>query len=147
MKTAVLAILLGVLIGIMLPMTSLAQVKLNPDLKPEFAPSFTVSGGGRAQGALVILQIIAGSLIYIAGPLAVLMIVWGGSGYVTSRGDQNAMDGAKKTITWAILGLLVIMISYVLVTNVIILVRSTGETPATTTEQPSPAPTPPPSST
>lgn len=110
-----------------LPAIALAQVQLNSDLlKPAYAPEFNVSGGNRASVANVVLQLIAGSLIYAAGPLAVLILAFGGLRYVTSHGDQTQMEEAKKTITWAIIGLLVIIVSWALVVNIIRILQSTG---------------------
>lgn len=115
-----------------MPLSGLAQVKMDQNLKPEFAPTFNVESSNRAQGAIVILQIIAGSLIYAAGPLAVLMIAVGGLRYVASHGDQNQMDGAKKTITYAVVGLALIIVSYSIVVSIITVVSQTGQ--ATTTQ-------------
>lgn len=135
-KTVTLAFITGLLVSLALPFSAFAQVKMDPTLKPEFAPSFTVDSKNPAQGAVAILQIIAGSLIFAAGPLAVLMIAFGGLRYVTSHGEQNQMDGAKKTITYAVIGLLVIIVSYAIVTNIITIISATG------TSAPSEATTP-----
>lgn len=96
-----------------------AQVSIQEDLKPQYAPSIESKSGDRTAPVSIVLQLIAGSLIYVAGPLAVLMIAIGGLRYVTSRGDQNAMEEAKKTIMWAVIGLIVIILSFAIVTNVI----------------------------
>lgn len=97
----------------------LAQVQMNEELRPDFAPNINPAGGDRTAPVNIVLQLIAGSLIYAAGPIAVLMIAIGGLRYVTSRGDQNAMEEAKKTILWAVIGLVVIILSFAIVTNVI----------------------------
>ena len=51
----------------------------------------------------------------IVGILAVLMIVLGGFRYVTSRGDDEQSESGKKTMQWAILGLVTTLLAYVLV--------------------------------
>lgn len=96
-----------------------AQVEINENLKPQFSPSIQSTSGDRTAPVNIVLQLIAGSLIYAAGPIAVLMIALGGLQYVTSHGDQNAMEGAKKTIMWAVIGLVVIILSFAIVTNTI----------------------------
>lgn len=108
--------------------TAKAQISIDAQLKPEYAATVPTSTdpGSRVAPINIILQLIAGSLIYAAGPIAVLMIAIGGFRYVTSRGDQTAMEGAKKTIMWAIIGLLVIIISYAIVTNIIQIIGTTG---------------------
>ncbi len=50
---------------------------------------------------------IAQTLIIIIGGFAVIMIVIGGFRYVVSVGDQNAVQGAKNTILYAVIGLVV----------------------------------------
>lgn len=104
-----------------------AQVEINPDLKPQYAVSITPTNAKEAPWAAIniILQLIVGSLIYAAGPVAVLMLAIGGVRYVISHGDQNQMEEAKKTIKWAIIGLLVIMVSYLIVQNVINILSAT----------------------
>ncbi len=118
--------LISFILFVALPMASFAAVQENPELKPEFAADIINRAGSRANAVNIILQLIAGSLIYAAGPLAVLMIAWGGSSYVTSHGDQTKMEAAKKTIMWAIFGLLIIVVSYAIVTNIIVIISTTG---------------------
>jgi len=109
--------------------TLIAQVPLNPELKPEYATNFTNIADKSAAGyGNYVLQIVAGSLIYVAGPLAVLMIAFGGWSYVNARGDQTKLEEAKKTLIWASLGLAAIIISYTVVSNVINIILSTTNT-------------------
>jgi hypothetical protein len=125
----------------------LAQVPLNDNLRPENAVYIPVESPGEsrqnasANVANVVLQLIAGSLIYAAGPIAVLMLAIGGFRYVISHGDQTQMEAAKKNITWAIIGLLVILVSWIIVSNVIKVVTQTAvQTPTTTSVQPAAQP-------
>lgn len=102
------------------------QVQMDPNLKPEYAPGYTATGS-RAAPVTSVLQTLAGSLIYVAGPLAVLMIAVGGFMYVTSHGDSTQMENAKKTIMFAIIGLVVIILSWAIVTNIATIFLSTGK--------------------
>lgn len=124
----------------------LAQVTLEQNLRPGNAAYIPVNSTGQnpqnaaANVANIILQLIAGSLIYAAGPLAVLMLVIGGFRYVISHGDQTQMEAAKKNITWAIVGLLVILVSWIIVDNVIKIITTTAPSAvSTSSEQPSAA--------
>ena len=99
--------------------TLLAQVRIDPSLKPEYAAGIEVKGGTRVSEVNLIMQLLAGSLIYLAGPIAVFMIALGGLRYVMSRGDQTQMEEAKKTLTFAIIGLVVIVLSYAIISNII----------------------------
>lgn len=69
-------------------------------------------------------RIIAGALSII-GSFALLMFVYGGVLWMTSRGDTKQIQKGKDTLTWAILGLVIIFSSYVLV-NALITGITTG---------------------
>ena len=53
--------------------------------------------------------------------IAVLMLIWGGINYLTSAGDEDKAKTGKKTISYAIIGLVIAGIAYAIV-NVIITV-------------------------
>lgn len=58
-------------------------------------------------------------LLFIAGAAAVLVIVIGGIRYITSDGDPNAASKAKNTIIFALVGLVITIMSYSIVNFVI----------------------------
>ncbi len=51
----------------------------------------------------------------VIGIVAVIMIVYAGARMVISAGNEEQINGAKKTITWAIIGLAVSMLAYSIV--------------------------------
>ncbi len=53
------------------------------------------------------------------GLLAVIMIIYGGVSYVTSAGNDEAVGKAKKIIMYAIIGIILILLSFVLVRAVL----------------------------
>ncbi len=53
------------------------------------------------------------------GGIAVLMLVFGGIMYITSAGDSSKADTAKNIIQYAIIGLIVALMSLIIVTQVI----------------------------
>ena len=63
-----------------------------------------------------VLSGIVQSLLIFAAAIAVLFLIIGGFRYVVSTGNPDQVEGAKKTILYAILGLIVIFVAYVLVT-------------------------------
>lgn len=69
-----------------------------------------------------LFQFAVNFILYASGSVAVVLLVIGGIRYVTSLGDQERLEGAKKTIKYAIAGLLVVILAYALVTNVIDLI-------------------------
>jgi hypothetical protein len=58
-------------------------------------------------------------IIYILGAIAVVMIIVGGIRYATSGGDQNSVSGAKNTILYAVIGLVVALMAYAIVNFVL----------------------------
>ena len=66
-----------------------------------------------------IFNTIANVLIFLVGAIAVIYLIIGGLRYVTSGGDAKAVGAAKDTILYAIIGIVVAVIAYALVTFVI----------------------------
>lgn len=66
-----------------------------------------------------IFQQIANTLIFLVGAIAVIMLIIGGLRYVTSNGEAASIKGAKDTITYAIIGIIVAILSFAAVTFVI----------------------------
>lgn len=58
-------------------------------------------------------------LLYVIGSVAVIMIVVGGLRYVLSGGDSSSTKGAKDTILYAVVGLVVAIFAYAIVNFVI----------------------------
>lgn len=58
-------------------------------------------------------------LLFIIGAAAVIMIIIGGIRYVTSGGDQSAVTGAKNTILYSIVGLVIAIMAYAIVNFVV----------------------------
>jgi hypothetical protein len=62
---------------------------------------------------------VAGNLIdaafALAGLIALFYLIIGGYKYITSGGNPEAIDMAKATITNAIIGLVVILVSYLVI--------------------------------
>lgn len=67
----------------------------------------------------VILGRVISAALSIVGTLALLMFVYGGVLWMTSRGDTKQVTKGKDTITWAVLGLVIIFASYTLVNALI----------------------------
>ncbi len=67
----------------------------------------------------IILFLIQKILLPLAGLTAMLFIMLGGFRYITSRGDDEAAESGKKTLTNAVIGLVIVILSYVIVVVVI----------------------------
>jgi len=44
--------------------------------------------------------------------------VWGGMDWAKSEGDKQKLESAKKRVTWAIIGFIIILLSYTFVNAV-----------------------------
>lgn len=62
--------------------------------------------------APLIFQNIILWLVTFAGIVAVVMIIFAGIKFITSGGDPKQTEGARKTLTYSILGLLLVILSF-----------------------------------
>jgi len=65
------------------------------------------------------IKIIVNNLLYILGAVSVLVIIFSGISYTLSAGDANQVSKAKNTLMYAIVGLIVAILSYGIVNFVI----------------------------
>ena len=63
----------------------------------------------------IILQNAINFLIGFAGIVSVLLIVWAGIRFVLSEGDKEKIVNARKTLTYALLGLILVATAFVIV--------------------------------
>jgi hypothetical protein len=75
------------------------------------------SGGGK--GVNGVISTAVNILSSIVGIAAVVMVIVGGVKYITSGGDSNKVGAAKTTIMYALVGVLIAVMSQVLVHYVI----------------------------
>ena len=66
-----------------------------------------------------IFQVIANTLIFLVGAISVLMLIIGGLRYAISQGDPKNVESAKSTIMYAIMGIVVAILSFAAVQFVI----------------------------
>lgn len=58
-------------------------------------------------------------LLTIAGLIAALYLIYGGVRYITSQGEEKTAEEAKKTIIYALLGLIIIGLAAVTVNFIV----------------------------
>lgn len=63
----------------------------------------------------------------IVGVVSVIMLIYGGFRYVTSGGDSGHVSGAKNTIIYAIVGLIVVALAQTIVYFVLNQVSQVGQ--------------------
>lgn len=68
----------------------------------------------------IVFQRVVSVALGLAGITLFVMLIVGGFKYITSGGDPKAVDTAKKTLTYAIAGLIIILVSYL----ILVLIRT-----------------------
>ncbi|MDX9970796.1 MAG: hypothetical protein RBS56_02715 [Candidatus Gracilibacteria bacterium] len=100
------------------------------EYRPENMPlgftSETSAGEEAISGIIVLLQVLEGSLLYFAAPIAVIVIAYAGLQMIMA-GNADGYTTGKKTISWGLLGLLVIILSYSIVRIAITLLLEFAE--------------------
>lgn len=70
-------------------------------------------------GADGVFTKITNTILYAVGIVSVIMLILGGIRYVVSGGDSKKVTDAKNTIMYAIIGLIIAILSYAIVNFVI----------------------------
>ena len=82
--------------------------------------------GALSFGELMVM--IFNIVFFVVGSVAVLFLIIGGFRYIASRGNEEAAEGAKKMMTAAVVGLVVVFMSFAMVyiISTILITGSTG---------------------
>ena len=70
-------------------------------------------------GSTGIFSTITNVLLFLLGAISVIMIIVGGLRYVISGGNSNNVTAAKNTILYAIVGVIIAMLSYAIINFVL----------------------------
>lgn len=90
-------------------------------LQSDIYPSSNIDlpGHNASTPALFITDVINKILLPIAGTIAVLFIIIGGFQYITSGGNEELAEAGKKNLQNAIIGLVIVILSYVIIRVII----------------------------
>jgi len=91
-----------------------AQNNIPANEIPVPKPSRAVGGG-----LLDIITKVSNTLLLLVGIVAVLFLIIGGFQYIISAGNPETVNKAKTTILYAIIGLIVTLIAWAIVSFVI----------------------------
>jgi hypothetical protein len=72
-------------------------------------------GGGQDQTITSVLSGVIKWMLGLVGFLALIALIVGGGRMIIDFGNEDQVRKAKMTITWAVIGLLVVMLSYAIV--------------------------------
>ena len=74
------------------------------------------TGGTTTTGSIsTIINDVITIFSWIVGSISVIMVIYGGFRYVTSGGNDQSVSGAKNTIVYALIGLVIVALAQVIV--------------------------------
>jgi phage shock protein PspC (stress-responsive transcriptional regulator) len=73
-----------------------------------------------------IIGLVIKTILGLVGVLALIVTIWSGIQWITSSGNEEKISSAKKTLIGAVIGLLVIVVSYAIVSFVMDKLTATG---------------------
>jgi hypothetical protein len=113
---------LMVLLPMLVPVAVHAQTQVNTQGDACSGASLDLSGGstsscGTSATSTVggILKTVIDIFSIVVGAVSVIMIVIGGFRYIISGGESSNVSGAKNTIIFAIVGLVIVVLAQILV--------------------------------
>lgn len=93
-----------------------------PPVTPKGGLELKLPGVGSDTGLALQQNVIPGitnTVIGITGGVALLFVIISGIQILTAYGNEEKVGTAKKTLTWALLGLVIAMLSYAIVQIII----------------------------
>jgi Type IV secretion system pilin len=94
----------------------LTFILVSPDLVLADAVGFITPPTGSSLNSSSILNSLVGVIVAIAGLIFFFMLLVGGIRYMTAGGDPKNAESARKIITNALLGLLIVVAAYLITT-------------------------------
>jgi hypothetical protein len=93
----------------------------NPNVteKPGYCKDSNISGDNPIIGPHGVMTTVVKILSFIAGLLAVIMIIVGGVRYIVSAGNPQSISSAQKTVIYAVIGLVLAFVAQGLVVFVL----------------------------
>ncbi|PIR96862.1 MAG: hypothetical protein COT91_04335 [Candidatus Doudnabacteria bacterium CG10_big_fil_rev_8_21_14_0_10_41_10] len=107
-----------VIVSMLLAPVMASAAPLIPKEKPEgFAEKFFGCGDGAS--VTCIIGAIVKFLLAIVFIVALVFLVIGGFRYIVSQGNEEGVEKAKGTITNAIIGIVVVLLSWIILTAIV----------------------------
>lgn len=91
----------------------------------DIIPGCVENGTAKLSCIPAVFQNIVTAALVFAGVVALFMIVFAGIKFITSGGDPKQVEGARHTLTWAVIGLILILLSFFIIN---LIANITGKT-------------------
>ena len=88
---------------------------IGPDDCPSGICTNTSFGGSLRQAIVTVINF----MLFFLGIIAVAFVIFAGFLFLTSRGDDGQVEKAKKTLIYAVIGIVIVMLSFAIVNTVI----------------------------
>ena len=72
-------------------------------------------GAPTLQCVPMVIKVIINWSIVLAGIVALFLIIYSGIKFINSGGDPKSIDAAKKALTYALIGLIVVLLSFFII--------------------------------
>jgi hypothetical protein len=118
---ALLALSMVFMLAMVIVIPSLVSAGTSPSPTPTTGsglttpPEYTGLAKGTAQDTI---KAVTNWVLGITGAVAILFIIYGGFRYITASGNQTNMEAAKNILIKAIIGLVIVVVAYVIVTAI-----------------------------
>lgn len=100
-------------------LVSILPVSAQGMISEKDQPSRIADATGGADDFRTLAQTFLSFFLGFLGFIAVMMIIYAGILYITAQGEQDKVDKAKKIITYSVVGILIILLSYAIVSTIL----------------------------
>lgn len=119
----ILAVALTALFAILIPNSSLSQPQFSPDSAPTYNDPLGVEYGKHTGLSKEDPRTIVGRIIKVflglLGAIALVLILYGGFMIMTAAGNDEKVETGKDILTYAVIGLIIILTAYSITTFVL----------------------------
>ena len=82
-------------------------------------PRSGIAGTTSLTGRGGLIAVVISTMLLIAGAIAVVFVIIGGYQYLTSAGNEESAEKGKKTLINAIIGIVVIILAYAIISVIV----------------------------
>lgn len=84
----------------------------------DLIPGLKVPSSGLDYWTQNVVPFVIGALLFLVFVLSLIMLIYGGIMWIISRGEKEALAKAKATVTYAIIGLVLGLASFIIVNTI-----------------------------